>query len=381
MAENKRHHYVPKFYLRWFSADKKSLNLLHVKSGKKILAVPLKNQCYRDYFYGKEDTHEKALGAMEGVAASALRRMIDAGRPPNSHEEDFQTILIFLLVQSYRTGYQVDGVNEMTDNMLKYILKEEAKAKFPNLDMSKFTISMNNASNLNVKNAFTSYTMLIDLQWLLVGAEGEDEFVTSDTPVVFLNPLMGGINGIANTGIACRGLLLFFPLTPRLSLLLFDKGVYEIPKALGQVLSLDALPTDVAQMNHLQAASCYENFYFFRGDLDAGKILARAKRYRRAKKSTQSVFLKEETEEYRREIIFTSYEGIVMPMSLSFLKIRRQAIRWRTEFVKQKMRPTLVVRDPLLFKWHREYDELAKKGGVMPPIDVFLKSRCELEEG
>ncbi|WP_171985038.1 DUF4238 domain-containing protein [Janthinobacterium sp. LM6] len=381
MADNKRHHYVPKFYLRGFSQDKKSINLLHVKSGKKILGVSLKSQCYRDYFYGKEDTHEKALGILEGVAAESLRRMVDARRPPSPHEQDFHTILIFLVVQSFRTGYQVDAVNEMTDKLLKHLLKEEAMAKSPDLDMSKLTISMKNASNMNVKSAFISYPLLIDLHWLLVKAVDDDEFVTSDTPVVFVNPLMGGINGMANVGIACKGLLLLFPLTPRWSLLMFDKAVYEIPKDFGDATSVDALPTDVVQMNYLQAASCYENFYFFRDDLAAEKILAGAKRYRRIRKNTQSVFPGEETEKYRREIIFNSQEGIVMPLSFSFLKIRRQAIRWRTEFIQKKTRPALVVRDPSLFRLHNEYRELQKKGGVMPPIDEFLKSRCEQEKG
>jgi hypothetical protein len=62
MAGNKNQHFVPKFYLRHFSADKKSIHLLNLKSEKPIFGAPLKNQCSRDYFYGEDGRHEKALG-------------------------------------------------------------------------------------------------------------------------------------------------------------------------------------------------------------------------------------------------------------------------------------------------------------------------------
>ena len=73
MPSNKKHHYVPRFYLKNFSCDSRSISLFNIKAQKIVAEASLKSQCYRDYFYGKEPTIEKALGDMEVIAAQITR--------------------------------------------------------------------------------------------------------------------------------------------------------------------------------------------------------------------------------------------------------------------------------------------------------------------
>lgn len=53
MAKNKKQHFVPRFYLRKFSADGRSVNIWNLTNEKRIQGANLKNQCYKDYFYGE----------------------------------------------------------------------------------------------------------------------------------------------------------------------------------------------------------------------------------------------------------------------------------------------------------------------------------------
>lgn len=83
MADNKRQHYVPKSTLRYFALDSdtkqepRQIRLFNISSQKIIPNASLKEQCYRDYFYGKNLAIEKALADMEGYFATLVRKMIN----------------------------------------------------------------------------------------------------------------------------------------------------------------------------------------------------------------------------------------------------------------------------------------------------------------
>jgi hypothetical protein len=52
-TEKKKNHYVPQFYLRNFSLDKKSIGMYHLPSRKHIQTASIANVVCRDYLYGK----------------------------------------------------------------------------------------------------------------------------------------------------------------------------------------------------------------------------------------------------------------------------------------------------------------------------------------
>ena len=82
MPANKKHHYVPRFYLKRFARNGNSLNLYNFRLARSIPDVNLKNQCYRDYMYGKEGDQEQCLSQLEGAFAQLLRYMLPSGYLP-----------------------------------------------------------------------------------------------------------------------------------------------------------------------------------------------------------------------------------------------------------------------------------------------------------
>ena len=51
----KKHHYVPRFYLKHFASSPRRINVLNLKDFKPDHDGPLKDQCYRNHLYGLDD--------------------------------------------------------------------------------------------------------------------------------------------------------------------------------------------------------------------------------------------------------------------------------------------------------------------------------------
>ena len=72
MAENKCQHYVPQMLLDKFSRDGKRTDVVILDAGKRIRDVGVRDQCYRDYYYGKDRVMEKGFSEAEGKFAATL---------------------------------------------------------------------------------------------------------------------------------------------------------------------------------------------------------------------------------------------------------------------------------------------------------------------
>lgn len=61
MATNKNQHFVPRCYLRPFTANGEGvvINLYNIDRQKFIPNAPVKNQCSGNYFYGQDDVLKK----------------------------------------------------------------------------------------------------------------------------------------------------------------------------------------------------------------------------------------------------------------------------------------------------------------------------------
>jgi hypothetical protein len=369
MPDNKKHHFVPQFHLRKFSADGKSINLFNINRSKLIKSAPIKNQCYRDYFYGKEGSEEKMLGAVEGAAAEIFKKIIELRMIPKPGTNKFTEFLLYLLLQRFRTSYAIDGLNEMTDKTAKYILGPQIKEKFPDIDIDidKFEITLTNITSLAISAAIDHFIGLADLAWMLVTTCPSDEFVLGDNPVVFANPLLHGIAHVAKTSVTGRGLFIYFPLAPDLSLILYDP--YSYRQSSSKSVLHTALSTDVLALNRLQCAVSYENFYFRSEEFDALKILEQAQPYRNEQKNTRHVYPMEQGENFHRELLIMERNSVDMPLNLSFLKNTNRAVQWRTQFIRSKSRAFTIDRNPFLAKLLKDFKD--EKKGNQPDMNIF----------
>ncbi len=377
MPHNKKHHYVPRFYLKRFSLDSRSICLWNINRKRLASKAKLKNQCYKDYFYGKELTIEKALGTVEGHASRILKQIDKFQVQPRIGSEEHLMLVLYILMQSGRTAYTADAFDEIIDKMMKYLF--EPKAKQEGIDLSKVTIGIKDPANFSLGSIAKFYPLLLDLNCKLLQNETSVDFITSDNPVVLYNQLFMFRKHGSNTGLTSKGLQVFFPISSRLLLLFYDYESYTVGSRSKAIIKIN-LPRDVYELNTLQMTSAYENIYFKSANFDVDALYKKAFSFRRTQKSKMSVFPEEETKDTRKELIFTSREDVRTNLKLSFVKVTKKTKEWRNRFQKSRMQPAVVVRNKELVDSH---DAFMKKvdNGEYNSSDFFKYLADKNEKG
>jgi hypothetical protein len=259
MPANKKHHYVPRFYLKRFALNSRSLNLYNFRLARSIPEANLKTQCYRDYMYGKGGDQEQRLSQLEGAFAQLLRYMLPRGYLPPPMSPDHESLCIFTLLQCARTAYTSDAMDEMADGMWKAILIKDPRVSEEMLE--KVRIALNDPANFTVATMLRFYHLMMDLEYKLLSAAPGSEFITSDNPVVMYNQLMEFERFGSSTGIASKGLQIFFPLSPTNMLYFYDSAVYACEPRRKICFTIPS-KRDMDQLNALQVVSALENVYY-----------------------------------------------------------------------------------------------------------------------
>lgn len=359
MPDNKKHHYVPKFYLRRFSENGKSINLWNISQQRKILAASLKNQCYRDYFYGRDQTVEHALAQSEGHTAEIFRLIDKFQEPPPSHSPIHLFLLLYLLGQYGRSAYSVDALQEMNDLMMKRVLGHAPELR--DIDLNKFKIELKEAGQYSVGLVVQNYPLMLDLDVKLLINRTNCEFTASDNPVVLYNQFLKFMKFGSNTGLACKGLQIFLPVGPDKTLIFYDPEVYCVGGGAKRTVDITK-PRDVYELNTLQMTNALDNVYFRNQGFNIEALARRATPFRRSKKATVSAFRMDKGPRRRGELIAASREDINTNLYLSFVRVTGAARRWESEFRKQRYWPSAVVRNPQLCDDHREFLDMVKEG-------------------
>ena len=281
MPKNRRQHFVPKFYLRRYSKDGRSINIWNLRRQLKIVNANLKNQCYGVYFYGKKSIVEKALSLVEANTAQVLRSIGDTSRPPLPGSPEHQFLVLYILMQHARTLHMADELNAMTDNLAKHLVR--GTKEFEGIDLSRFRIGLGEPARDALSIATSCYPLLFDLAYKVIVNRTDAEFVTSDNPVVFYNQLLSFRKDGSNTGFATKGLKIFLPVDPNHIILLYDDNVYKVGNNKNNVVYADRR-READQLNMLQICSASENIYFRDEALDVENLNKMAEDFRTEKK-------------------------------------------------------------------------------------------------
>lgn len=135
MASYRKHHYVPRFYLRKFAAiGGRSIHLFTVPSGRNVLNASLRNQCYSLRFYGDSPIIEHALAGIEGAASTVFHDILTTKRLPAPGSPHHYTLMAFTMIQRRRTQMSAVTTDAMTDKMLKTAYREDPRIKDLDLD-------------------------------------------------------------------------------------------------------------------------------------------------------------------------------------------------------------------------------------------------------
>jgi hypothetical protein len=184
MAEKKKQHFVPQFYMRNFSedAEKKFFSLYHLGSAKRLDSVPIKDQNYEDYFYGNDGTIENALHHIETVASGVVARVLADNALPERMSEGFTTLLTFALFQAGRTPVAAAEIDEQAEKFVKEIARDVPELRE---GMDHVRVRFTNAPAAVLKIVAESLPFALDLKWKLLLNKTDRLYVTSDHPAIF----------------------------------------------------------------------------------------------------------------------------------------------------------------------------------------------------
>jgi hypothetical protein len=285
MAAYDRHHFVPQFYLRNFAVDAKArqIGLYNLPGDRFVRSTSIRDQAQRKKLYGTQGG-EQALCDLEGAAAAVLRRVIQQGEVPEFQSSDHFTLLIYVLFQAHRTPTAAAELEEFNELLIKKVASYDERLA-PYID--KVEITMPDAVRRSLQLAAETYPVALDLRYKLLFNNSAIPFLTSDHPVVLYNQYMERRQKFgSSTGLACKGLQIFLPLSPQLCLILFDPDVYRVGARTD--VHVATTQSDIESLNLLQAANAGSQLFFGNSATEQmiQSLLAKAQRFRPVARSS-----------------------------------------------------------------------------------------------
>lgn len=256
MPNKKKQHYIPKFYLKFFSNldNLTHVGLLNLKTNKYVGSASIDGQNKEDYFYGNETEIEDALAVLENKTCEIIQ---NKNLPPYD-SEDYVILLVYVMYQQNRTIISAQRVNDLL-NQVSQMLQNDRLAPENEIADVKFEYNYPGIAAIEVVSELIP--VVSDLKCKLIINKTKELFITSDDPVVKWNQFLNiKKHRDSKTGLAMRGLKLFFPISPTITLLYYDSDIYEIgiDDSNVELFSLK----DVRLLNLIQTFSCNENIYF-----------------------------------------------------------------------------------------------------------------------
>jgi len=170
--------------LKKFSRDGKRTDVVVLDVGKRIRDVGIRDQCYKDYYYGKDLVMEKAFGETERKFMATLGDLSPAHLQSISDVEIFH-LRIYVLFQRMRTVMAATGFELLSEAVLKEHLWPKAQAQ--GIDLSAVQIRTDNPQLLALVQATVGAGAIADLSVKFLLHERKVGFVLSDHPVVICN--------------------------------------------------------------------------------------------------------------------------------------------------------------------------------------------------
>ena len=224
MPQKKRQHYVPKSYMKAFADERKMFAIFNIKDKNIHVPVPYENQCYVDYFYGEDAELENRLGKLENTWKESL----DVARKnlPLS-ADNIQKIKEFAVFQRQRTLAECEyGRQERIELCVEYGKSVYAHkgitfSKTAKEACTEFALTHAASPAEILGNVDKLGQMVQDLELLIINYETKFRLISSDVPIIMINPFCP-----QQIGFGCMGLIIFFPISPYQLGVLYDAKMY-----------------------------------------------------------------------------------------------------------------------------------------------------------
>lgn len=116
---------MPQMLLDKFSRDGKRTDVVVLDAGKRIRDVGIRDQCYRDYYYGQDRVMEKAFSETEGKFAATLGDL-SAAHLQSISDVEIIHLRLYVLFQRMRTVMAATGIERMSEAALKEAAKSRS---------------------------------------------------------------------------------------------------------------------------------------------------------------------------------------------------------------------------------------------------------------
>lgn len=230
MAESKKHHYVPQSLLKNFSIEGQRKKIYTFrKVDYKVIVQAIIDAGSENYFNKLRDENinfEPLFDETDSNLASLVSRIIDTNSIDfiksdfSNYEKLLECIAVqYLRVKIWRRTMQ-SIVKQENDTIDKYLshLHVEKKAEISEEDSKLATL-------FSLENKHEIVEVLKTKQLFLLEAAPYTHFTISDNPVALLNRLP-----YSNESIAALETEVYFPISPKLSLAFFSRGLLEMYK-------------------------------------------------------------------------------------------------------------------------------------------------------
>ena len=227
-----RQHYVPKFYLRNFSENNKSIGLYRFKEKKIIKQGSIRDILQKKYYYGKNPYVENKLANYEGKWSDIISYIIETESLPID-AKNLILLRYFILISSARTQKRGDEINKYYTSLMKKLLEIADPEFFESLKIAendRFSMRMEFPSLSFIDAAGQILPLVIDLKLELLINKSNIDYVTSDNPTVFYNQLFQFKNLSRGFGWGEYGIQFIIPISPKIAICMYDGKVYNLRK-------------------------------------------------------------------------------------------------------------------------------------------------------
>ena len=240
MSETKSQHYVPRFLLKHFCADGKTIAVTDITNNKSY-KTNITNVAQENRFYDLKTTKgdvslEEMFSGLESKTAPIVDKIVSTESIGWFQDEDYQILEDFILCQFYRTRKSVNKTTKIlkSENIPIFDRYNADGEKVETLYSNDLDIDDNMSKTLtyNILNHMEHNDIVRDalasMEWLLLKSPENKRFIISDSPVVLISSTEDYKGETA--GFELPDAQILFPISSHLFLLLSARQMVDDSK-------------------------------------------------------------------------------------------------------------------------------------------------------
>lgn len=263
----KKQHYIPQFFLKNFSdINRKSIGFYRFEEQKFIKNASIKDIAYRIHLYDEDDSVENILAEEEGIWKTTLDvflginvTLATVAMLQECGQDYILDLFRFISITEARTAQLGDAMTHMIKTMDEQIGKDMLPETY-NQYFGDVGEIIKHPNLIPIEVALENIPYYEGLNFLAIHNFSNQLFITSDSPVLNINPFYEKRKYIRNYGLASMGLIKLLPISGRVCLCLYDRNIYRRKcKDTTYILKSEYV---VNQINSLMVENAYAQIFF-----------------------------------------------------------------------------------------------------------------------